>query len=221
MNPLNLIVLFINAMKKSRCNESVAQSRPHQLNKSKYISHRRDARIAPASHPPHARFMPASCPLHALVARHLHWQSRCMAAPEKHPHYESWPPPRAPGDANPMPSWSVTLWRGVCGRCPRCDKAPIFDGYLAVHPTCLNCSAPFGNLPADDAPPYIAMVVVLQVLGVFVVLFYKGYYHPGIVMSGFLLVMLVIACMAALRLAKGAVIGILLKLGMRRETIDT
>jgi uncharacterized protein (DUF983 family) len=31
----------------------------------------------------------------------------------------------------------------------------------------------------------------------------------------------VIACLAALRLAKGAVIGILLKLGMRRETIDT
>jgi uncharacterized protein (DUF983 family) len=91
------------------------------------------------------------------------------------------------------------------------------DGPRDIH----RRSAPFGNLPADDAPPYIAMVVVLQVLGVFVVLFYKGYYHPGIVMSGFLLVMLVIACMAALRLAKGAVIGILLKLGMRRETIDT
>jgi hypothetical protein len=74
MNPLNLIVLFINAMKKSRCNESVAQSRPHQLNKSKYISHRRDARIALASHPPHARFMPASrtCRAAPSLAKPMH-----------------------------------------------------------------------------------------------------------------------------------------------------
>jgi len=74
-------------------------------------------------------------------------------------------------------------------------------------------------MPSDDVPPYIAMLIILQVLGVFVVMFYKGYFHPGIVMSGFLLAGLALICMVALRLAKGAVIGILLKLGLKRGVL--
>jgi uncharacterized protein (DUF983 family) len=70
------------------------------------------------------------------------------------------------------------------------------------------------------APPYIAMLVVLHFVALFVVLFYKGYYHPGIFMAGFLLVALALICMVALRMAKGAVIGILLKLGLKREVLN-
>ena len=145
-----------------------------------------------------------------------------MEKPELHDQdYESWPPRNA--DARPqdaMPGWAVTIGRGLTGRCPRCGNAPIFDGYLKIHPQCLHCAAPLGELPADDAPPYIAMVVVLQVLAVFVVLFYRGYYDPGFFMAGFMLVLLVLACMVALRLAKGAVLGILLKLGLKREVLN-
>ncbi|MDE8345520.1 MAG: DUF983 domain-containing protein [Acidocella sp.] len=72
-------------------------------------------------------------------------------------------------------------------------------------------------MPSDDAPPYVAMVVVLQVLALFVVLFYKGYYDPGWRMAAVLLVILALVCMVALRITKGAIIGILLKLGMKRE----
>ncbi len=118
-----------------------------------------------------------------------------------------------------MPGWGETIWRGVRGRCPHCDAAPIFDGYLKVHQTCAHCGAPLGDMPADDAPPYIAMLVVLHFVAIFVVLFYKGYYHPSIVMAGVLLVLLALLCMAALRMAKGAVIGILLKLGLKRERL--
>ncbi len=138
--------------------------------------------------------------------------------PEKQTEFERWPP--AGMVAKPeweMPEWPVTIGRGCIGKCPHCGAAPIFDGYLKVHARCLNCAAPLGDMPADDAPPYIAMVVVLQILAIFVVLFYKGYYDPGIFMAGFLLVMLVVICMVALRMAKGAVIGILLKLGLTRE----
>jgi uncharacterized protein (DUF983 family) len=114
----------------------------------------------------------------------------------------------------------VTLWRGCIGRCPHCGAAPIFDSYLKVHPRCLNCAAPLGDMPADDTPPYIAMLVVLQILAFFVVLFYKGDYHPGIFMAALLLVMLALVCMVALRIAKGAVIAILLKLGLKREDLN-
>ena len=74
-------------------------------------------------------------------------------------------------------------------------------------------------MPSDDAPPYIAMLAVLHVVALFIFLFYKGVFVPGFIMAGILLVLLVLLCMVALRMAKGAVIGILLKLGMRRERV--
>lgn len=140
---------------------------------------------------------------------------------EYHPDFEAWPPPGSIAKSEwSMPDWRTTITRGILGRCPHCGMAPIFHGYLKVHRLCAHCAAPLGDMPADDAPPYIAMTVVLQVLALFVVFFYKGYYHPGIFMGAFLLVLLAVISMIALRLAKGAVIGILLKLGLKREVLN-
>ncbi len=119
-----------------------------------------------------------------------------------------------------MPGWGVTIWRGLRGKCPRCGVTRIFIFYLKVHPQCAYCDARLGDMPADDAPPYIAMVVVLQVLAVFIVIFFKGHYQIGLRMGALWLFLLAIICMFALRLAKGAVIGILLKLGLRREVLN-
>lgn len=150
----------------------------------------------------------------------MRWLMRAMThSPEQHPDYQRWQQAKTPAPEHGMPGWGALLWRGMRGRCPRCGAAPIFDGYLKVHPVCSACAAPLGDMPADDAPPYVAMVVVLQILGVFVVLFYKGYYHPGGVAAVLMLVALALICMAALRVAKGAIIGILLKLGLRREAV--
>jgi uncharacterized protein (DUF983 family) len=137
---------------------------------------------------------------------------------EQDPEFERWPPSLAVPQAEQiMPSWPVTIWRGLCGRCPQCGEAPIFDGYLKVHETCLHCAAPLGDMPADDAPPYVAMLVVLHFVALFTVFFFRGIYQPSILMAGLLLVALAVICMIALRLAKGAIIGILLKLGLKRE----
>ncbi len=119
-----------------------------------------------------------------------------------------------------MPSWSATIGRGLRGRCPRCGKAPIFDGYLKVYDHCINCKAPLGDMPADDAPPYIAMLVALHFLGLFVVVIFHFHYLPGIFASIVYLVLLAGICCVALRMAKGAVIGILLKLGLKRAALN-
>ncbi len=134
---------------------------------------------------------------------------------------EIWPP--AAAAIRPewdMPGWGTTIWRGVRGTCPACAKARIFDGYLKVFPQCLACGAPLGDMPADDAPPYIAMLVVLHFLTFFVVMIFRLGLHPPLWVYALLLVLLVLICMIALRLAKGAVIGILLKLGMRRPVLS-
>ena len=121
--------------------------------------------------------------------------------------------------ARDMPGWATTIWRGITCQCPRCGKARIFDGYLKVKPHCEVCGAPLGEMPADDAPPYIAMVVVLHVLTFFVIVIFKFDYRPGIAGAVIWLGLLAGLCCVALRLAKGAVIGILLKLGMKREVL--
>jgi uncharacterized protein (DUF983 family) len=137
------------------------------------------------------------------------------------PDFERWPATNLAAPVTEiMPGWVLAIWRGIRGRCPRCGAGRIFNGYLKVSPKCSFCKANLGDLPADDAPPYFAMVVVLQFLAIFVVLFFKGYYHPGNLMCGFLLISLACICMVALRLAKGAVIGILLKLGLKREVLN-
>lgn len=140
--------------------------------------------------------------------------------PEDRPDFETWPPKDAVSKPlREMPDWPKTIWRGMCGRCPQCGAAPIFDGYLKVHERCLNCAAPLGDMPADDAPPYIAMLAVLHFLALFIVIFYKGIYVPGWVTVVLALLLLAVLCMIALRMAKGAVIGVLLKLGLNREKV--
>jgi uncharacterized protein (DUF983 family) len=118
-----------------------------------------------------------------------------------------------------MPGWGMAIWRGMRCRCPSCGKAPIFDGYLRVHRVCAVCAAPLGEMPADDAPPYLAMVVIVHFIGIVVVLIFRFGLQPNIFGYGCLLALLVCVCMIALRIAKGAVIGILLKLGNKREAL--
>jgi len=128
-----------------------------------------------------------------------------------------WPPPSAANSDWVMPPWGTTIGRGIIGKCPHCGAAPIFNGYLAVHQNCAACAAPLGQMPADDTPPYIAMVIVAHFIGLFIVLMFRFHWHPGPIAIAVLLLLLVLLCMVALRLAKGAVIGILLKLDNNRE----
>lgn len=134
--------------------------------------------------------------------------------------YETWPPAGSESPKTNLPGWGATIWRGLRCICPACGAAPIFNGYLEVYPQCRVCHAPLGEMPADDAPPYIAMLVVLHVLAFFVVMIFKFHWHPAPWQYGAMLILLVLACMVALRMAKGAVIGILLKLGMSRPVLN-
>ncbi len=150
--------------------------------------------------------------------RELEWM---MQSPGERPHEpERWPPDVGPDKPEwTMPGWGAAIWRGVLCRCPSCGKAPIFEGYLKVRPVCAVCGAPLGEMPADDAPPYVAMLIVLHVTAIIIVLIFRFGLTPNKVAYGLLLLLLVGVCMIALRIAKGAVIGILLKLGNKREAL--
>ncbi len=114
-----------------------------------------------------------------------------------------------------MPNWTNTLLRGVCGRCPRCNQAPIFNGYLNVYPQCRVCAAPLGDMPADDTPIYIAMLIVVHVMGACEVAIVEWHVVMNIYKYAVLLFIVAAACIGALRLAKGGTIAALLKMSLK------
>lgn len=50
--------------------------------------------------------------------------------------------------------------RGALGRCPCCGKGQLFRSYLKQVENCADCGEAFGHLRADDAAPWLTIIVV-------------------------------------------------------------
>lgn len=59
-----------------------------------------------------------------------------------------------------QPAFPIAAWRGVCGRCPRCGRGRLFAAYLKPVERCAVCGEAYGHLRADDAPPWLTILVV-------------------------------------------------------------
>jgi len=60
------------------------------------------------------------------------------------------------------------LWtavrRGLMCRCPACGEGRLFTSYLKVAPSCERCGEELHHHRADDAPPYLTIMVVGHVI---------------------------------------------------------
>lgn len=111
---------------------------------------------------------------------------------------------------------TTALLRGLRGLCPACGQTRIFQGYLTVVPRCLACSAPLGEVRADDAPPYFTIFIVGHVVvgGMFAV---DRAYDPALWLQALIWIPATIALsMLLLRPIKGATVGLMLKLGFMK-----
>ena len=61
--------------------------------------------------------------------------------------------------------WWPAVKRGCAGKCPACGEGRIFSRYLKVNDRCPVCDAPLHEHRADDAPPYMTILVVGHVVG--------------------------------------------------------
>ena len=59
----------------------------------------------------------------------------------------------------PKTAWAA-IWRGFAGSCPRCDKARLFRAYLKQVDNCSVCGEAFGHIRADDAAPWLTIILV-------------------------------------------------------------
>ena len=104
---------------------------------------------------------------------------------------------------NPLP-----IARGLAGRCPRCGKDKLFQGFLKLRPRCESCGLDYSFADAGDGP---AVFVILLGGGVvvFAALITEAVYQPPYwVHAALWLPLILIVTLAPLRLIKGLLIAL-------------
>lgn len=95
---------------------------------------------------------------------------------------------------------------GALGRCPRCGKGRLFDGFLTLAPRCRACGLDYGFADAGDGPAaFVILIVGFVVVGL--ALWVEVTYGPPLWLHFILWVPLTIGlALAVLRAVKGMLI---------------
>ena len=106
--------------------------------------------------------------------------------------------PDAPDD---LPRLSPIL-TGVAGRCPRCGKSSMFDGFLALKSRCPTCGLDLSRADTGDGPAFFASFIggfLLLGIGVWL----QVVYDPPLWAYAVVLVVGVVLITAMIRPLKG------------------
>jgi len=69
-----------------------------------------------------------------------------------------------PGVRRDRDAWQAVK-RGAAGKCPNCGQGKLFYRYLKVNDHCPNCGEELFHHRADDAPPYLTILVTGHIVG--------------------------------------------------------
>jgi uncharacterized protein (DUF983 family) len=97
---------------------------------------------------------------------------------------------------------------GLKGRCPRCGQGRLFDGILALRPSCAVCGLDFSFADAGDGPAvFVILIVGFIVIGS--VLWLQVNYGPPIWVHALLFGPLtIVLSLLALRWSKGVFVAL-------------
>ncbi len=115
------------------------------------------------------------------------------------------------------PNLLTGLRRGASRHCPACGEGRLFSGYLAVQPTCEVCGNDNEQYPSDDFAPYVTIFLVLHLM---VPLLFAAdrEWEMTVWFEGLWAIpVFLVATMALLPFAKGAVIGFAWAFGVTRN----
>ena len=105
------------------------------------------------------------------------------------------------------PSTQNALIRGALGRCPRCGQGRLLHHYLKIVDRCSKCGEPYGHFRADDAPPWLTILIVGH-LTVPVILVAEEYIEPPIWLALSIYVpLIVLLTLALLPRCKGIILA--------------
>lgn len=100
-----------------------------------------------------------------------------------------------------------SVLRGWARRCPHCNAAPLFSGYLQVRDHCENCGEAFHHHRADDLPSWAAILIVGHLLASAILTVEQLFRPPYWVHATVWPVLGVALCLLLLPRLKGAVVG--------------
>ena len=127
---------------------------------------------------------------------------------------ETWAPDRAePPPQYPLPPFWTAVGRGVRNRCPVCGEGRVFRNFLGLVPECTHCGTPLGRLRPDDAAPYFVILIAGHVLLPPVFWVERHYMPPMWLHMAVWLPLFTVVLTLLLRPVKGAVVGLLCRLG--------
>jgi uncharacterized protein (DUF983 family) len=111
-------------------------------------------------------------------------------------------------DAGEKRDLALAARRGFLGRCPNCGKGPLFRAYLKVTPFCPACGEALHHQRADDAPPYITMLIVGHIVVGGVLLAEEWWPRAPMWISAFVWLWVTLGLsLAILPRVKGALVG--------------
>lgn len=130
----------------------------------------------------------------------------------------TWQPDRSVApNAWPQPPMATAIGRGLLGRCPACGKAHLFNGFLRVVTACTSCGAPLGLARADDAPPYITILITGHIIVPLLFVVDRMGQPPLWIMSAIFLPLTFFVALGLLRPVKGGTVGLMLSLNMLKS----
>ena len=98
--------------------------------------------------------------------------------------------------------------RGAMLRCPHCGKGHLFRAYLKVNDTCPSCGEALHHQRADDAPPYVTILIVGHVVIGAMLAVDIAYAWPMWLHALVWLPLTIALSLALLPVVKGALIGL-------------
>ncbi len=102
----------------------------------------------------------------------------------------------------------LPMARGLRGRCPRCGKGKLFQGFLTLRPACHRCGLDFNFADAGDGPA-VFVILLGGAIVVFAALMTEVVYQPPYWVHALLwLPLILLVTLGPLRPIKGLLIAV-------------
>jgi len=101
--------------------------------------------------------------------------------------------------------------RGALGRCPKCGRGRLFRRYLKVVERCSVCGEQYGHYRADDAPPWLTILLVGHITIPIVLILEENFQPPQWVEFAVYLPLVVLLTLSLLPRCKGVILAALWK----------
>ena len=101
------------------------------------------------------------------------------------------------------------IWRGARRCCPRCGRGALFRSYLKQVDACAICHEAYAHIRADDAPPWLTILVVGHIVVPLIFIVNSWFIWPNWLVMVILPIVTAVLALAVLPRAKGVFIAII------------